>query len=212
MSLKFTDLPFDETIFNLTEAMQYSLSDYHKITDSSSNYQKQNHEYWFKQVITLTNGHTARQIENYKREYINEFEKNPLLLGILDLYLNVYNATSKNDCKMAYEAYQNLQNQYPFENNMQNYFDMGCRLSTGLAEKVEQIKVSYPLFLYNAYTKHGGKDDDHRGGYLYPTHKLTDEQILELHETNPELFKSEKVKTIYEKLQATINASQPSSN
>ena len=93
MNIKFTDLPFYTSIFNLTEAMQYSLSDNRKITNSSSNYQKQNHEYWFKQVITLTNGHTVKQIENYKKEYKKEFEKNPLLLGILDLYLNVYNAS-----------------------------------------------------------------------------------------------------------------------
>ena len=190
--LKAYELPFYNDLFYLAEAMQYSLSDYHKLTEKSSDYQRQNHNYWINQINQKLNKSAYNQMVAFKAEHNAELNENPLLVGLIDMYIKAFEAKDEQEYKQVYEEYQDVQRNHPVEQNLDDYIAMGCALSVGYFDDTGKLKLSYPLPLYTAYTMHGGKDDDYRGGRLFPLHELTDEQVLELHEKHPELFEGKK--------------------
>lgn len=198
--IKFFDLPFWQNIMRLSEAMQYSLSDYNALTEKSSDYQKSNHYYWIAQIASCADKQTCEQITKFKEENLEALNSNPILLGLLEVFEKASKANSEEEYKEIYDAFQEVQKAYPFDSNAENYFDAGCQLTKPyLDDKSDKILVSYPITLYTAYTAHGGRDDDHRGGHLFPVHELDVEKLTELYNSHPELFEG-KVEEIYLKI------------
>lgn len=182
-NINVSDFSFEGELLSLAEAMQYAFRD----EVAESEYAKQNKRYWIGQVLSRTKESVYAEIKNAKNEHAKELENSPLLLALMDMYIAVAETEDTNKLKDIYTAYQNLQKDCKFEDNKQAYFDAGCVLSTGFEDE-KGIYVMYPIHLYGAYNQHGGGSDDHRGGYLYPLHKLNVEEVKELYETKPELF------------------------
>lgn len=202
--MKFFDLPFYNGLFRTFEAMQYSVSDYNAINENSSDYSKQNNEYWLKRIRSTADG-IKDEVLKFSTKNVEEINKNPLILGLIQLCLEASEVNTRDEFKKIYEKYIKLQKEYKFEDHKKEYFDAGCCLATGYLEESNDIKVCYPLFLYGAYTEHGGKDDDYRGGYLYPVHVLSIKELKELYKMDPKLFESEKVQNLYKKIEDVEN-------
>ena len=129
--VKFWDLPAARQIFRLTEAMQYSLSDYNKTYAQRNEYEKEKYNYWINEVDKYATAELAQEAERIKETYAESIESNPLLSGIIDLAIKAGSASSFEEYKEIYEEYQQIQRENPIENNWQDYVDMGCILTTG---------------------------------------------------------------------------------
>ena len=198
------DLPYRAELLELSVAMQYAFHG-----EPQSDYEVQNKRYWLGEVYKHSKLEVVKEIEKTKKEYAEQLANSPLLCGILDMYVAATKANSPEELKAVYTAYQNLQKDVPFETNKDAYVDAGCILTTGyLSERDDEVFFTYPSHLYSAYEVKGGGSDDHRGYCLFPVHKLTAEELQELHDTNPVLFEksSPKVKKVYA---ATLLGSQP---
>lgn len=183
----FFKLSFRDDLFRVMEALQYSVSDYHALSETSSDYERNNHRYWIEQVKRNINMFTLKEIKNFQKENEEVLKDNPLLAGLLNVYVKISESSSAEEFKKIYEEFQNLQRKYPLKDNILNYIDMGCRLSLS-SDDPEAVFLSYPLTLYTAYTDNGGRDDDYRGGYFYPVHKLTSQQLKEFYELDPRIL------------------------
>lgn len=197
--IKFFDLPFYDDLFKLYEAFQYSIPGC-PIADEKDDYTLQRRIGWLRGIKDCISDKKCAEMKQYKIDHAEELKSNPLMLGIIDLYLKASTVSSEQDYRKLFEKYQDIQVENPFEKNMQLYVDMGCVLSTMSMRDDGKIRLAYPLFLFKEYSLHGGSDDDYRGGYLFPHQLLNASQVEKLHETNLQLFKSESVKTAYEKM------------
>lgn len=202
--LNINDLPYRREIFKLAEAMQYAYN-----SEPTSDYDIQNKRYWLGEVYKNSKLEVAKQIKETQKEHAEELASSPLLRGLLDMYVAATEAGSPEELKAVYTAYQALQKDIPFEDNKEAYVDAGCILTTGyLSERDDEVFLTYPIFLHGAYTQYGGRDDDNRGGYLFPVHKLSPEELKDLHDKCPDLFaeSSPKVRKVYA---ASLVGSQP---
>ena len=204
--ISVNDLPYRADLLKLAEAMQYAFHG-----EAKSDYAIQNKRYWLGEVYKNSKLDVAKQIEETQKEYEEQLANSPLLRGFLDMYVAATKANSPEELQAVYTAYQNLQKDVAFETNKDAYVDAGCILTTGyLSERDDEIFFTYPIHLYSSYTVKGGGSDDHRGYCLFPVHKLTAEELKELHESNPELFaeSSPKVRAAYD----ALTGSQPEDN
>ena len=200
------DLSYQKDLLKLAEAMQYAFHG-----EATSDYGIQNKRYWLGQVYENSKLDVVKQINETKAEHAEELANSPLLRGLLDMYVAATEASTPEELKAVYEAYQKLQMDCEFESHKDAYVDAGCILTTGyLSERDDEIFFTYPIHLFGSYQVKGGGSDDHRGFCLFPLHKLGAEELKELHETNPDLFaeSSPKVRAAYE---ALVNK-QPESN
>ncbi len=194
-NLNFYDLSFWQEITRLGEAMQYAFGG--DATDNSD-YAKENRKYWFEKVLSLTSKSVCAQIQKFKEENAEALENSPILNALLDTYLKVSETKEPEKLRDIYVAFQNLQKDYKFDEHKAEYFDAGCSLAIPFSEG-KTVIVTYPISLFGAYTEKGGSCDDHRGGFLFPVHKLTTEELKEIHELRPELFANNpKVQAAYE--------------
>ena len=195
-SLNLYELPFWKDLFYLGEAMQYAFHG-----RSNSEYAVNNRAGWTKTALSLPKQQVCEQIQSFKSENAERLAKSPILLGMMDTYLAAAETKDPEQLRNIYTAFQNMQRDYKFDKHKAEYIEAGCVLSTGYLEE-KGLHVSYPIFLYGAYAEKGGSDDDHRGGYLYPVHKLTDKEIREIHDIRPQLFeRSESVRRAYEAME-----------
>lgn len=201
MSINFRDLPYRTELLKLTEAMQYAFHG-----EATSDYDIKNKRYWLGQVIAQSNIDVARKIKETKASHADELSSSPVLLALLDLYVAACETSDTERLKNLYLAYQNLQRDCNFENNKKAYIDAGCMLMQDFDNKNE-INLSYPMHLYAAYEANGGRDDDHRGGYFFPVHKLNVNELDELYKTNPEIFKDPKINEVYQNMKANQKGS-----
>lgn len=205
--LNLNDLPYKKEIYKLAEAMQYAYG-----SEPRSDYDIQNKRYWLGEVYKNSKLEVAKQIKETQKEHAEELASSPLLRGLLDMYVAATEADSPEALKAVYTAYQALQKDVSFEDNKEAYVDAGCILTTGyLSERDDEVFLTYPIYLYGAYTQYGGESDDHRAGYLFPVHKLSPEELKELHDKCPEVFadSSPKVRKVYA---STLVGSQPEDN
>ncbi len=186
--LDFFQLKFKDNLFIVIEALQYYVIDSNvqncENTDTYTNKRKFYHLCRIKRNI---NYDVVNEIKEFKKQYSEELEQNPLFDGLLDLYIELAKNKNEKDFNEIYKKYQELQQKYPFEKNIKNYIEMGCRLCM-FPDNKKDVFLLYPLTLFTAYVENGGKDSDHRGGYLYPIQKLTIEQIKEIYKISPEIF------------------------
>lgn len=180
--------PFYRDVAQVMIALQYSVSDYNKIWVDSE-YAREKHKYWLEEVGKNINPQTIKAIQEFKKNNEEALKDNPLMEGLLDLYLNVPKEENEEVYKKLYEDFQQLQKKYPFQDNMANYFDLGCRLIESSMGRVCDVTVIYPITLYTAYVENGGRDDDHRYGYLFPVQRLTENEIRKMYKEVPEAFK-----------------------
>ena len=192
--IKFFDLPFYEELFYLGEAMECAFNP--KMKD----FQRE----WIGEIFKHSKPKTAEEIENFRKTHQKELENSPILNELLNMYVKASYSSTIEEFKYLYLQFKDTQNRFPFEENKDAYFDVGCILDTNFFEK-GSIFVSYPIFLYPTYEKHGGDDLDQRGGRLFPVHKLTKKEIQEIYQSHPELFYNNKLQTIYK----TIAGAQP---
>lgn len=180
--ININDLKYKKDLFKLAEAMQYAFHG-----EATSEYSIQNKRYWLGQVYANSRLDVVNQIKKTKEEHAEALAESPLLNGLLDMYVAATSVSSPEELKAVYEAYQSLQKDCTFEDNKQAYVDAGC--TVGLSyDDPSKLTLKYPIFLYGAYELNGGADDDHRGGYLYPVHILSEKDIEELRGMAPELF------------------------
>ena len=187
MAINFYNLPYQKELIELAEAMQYAFRKDQKNDD------------WFKRVLKRSKSTIAEQIKETKAAHADELASSPILLGLLDMYLDACTTKGPKKLKDIYLKYQNLQKNYPFETNNQAYFDAGCILQPGPYDE-NTICVMYPIHLYAAYAANGGVDDDHRFGFLFPVHELNDDELVKLHDINSDLFSNKKVRKVYEEI------------
>jgi len=200
-NINVNDFYFRNDLVELTEAMQYAFGD----QDANKNDNSQEKLYW------MINTNTVRSIKDIKEKHAKELAGSPILLGLLDLYLESAHAEGFTDFKEIYDAYQNLQKDCAYEDHKQAYFDAGCVLTIDQNFDTNHVRLKYPIWLYSAYKQHGGTSCDTRGGYLFPVQVLTNEELMELNELNPEIIKSSpRVQLYFEGLKS--KESQPNGN
>ena len=202
--IKFTYLPFANKIMDVFISMQYSVSKQKRtIPLNGLLFEKSNYYGWLSKLFNSLDELKIKDIVEYKNEHLQELQKNPLLLGSIEVVEKAYQAKSIEDLEKIYDAYQELQKDYPFESHKQDYFDMGCSLSTGYLFKEDNVKLDYPATLFTAYTLHGGNenDDDIRYGKFYPVQKLSEDELNEIYEIDPSLIENNNnVLEIYNKM------------
>ena len=205
-SIKIFDLPFYRGMFRVFEAMHYSVSDYNAITSTSSDRQKSDNESWFDKIQPLALK-IKDQLVKYASENFEELQKNPLILGLINLCIAASTASSREEMKKIYDDYINFQKIYQFADHKKEYINAGCALTTPYFTHNKKLQLIYPLFLYGAYTEHGGRGDYYREGYLFPYHDLTVQELEELHEmdTDGEIFKDKDVQKLYLELTSKEN-------
>ena len=190
-SLKLKDR---EQIFKIFEAMQYAFG-----REPKTEYEKQNQLRWIGEILKSIDLRFVNKIKTIKSNHQKEFQQSPIYSGLLDAYVKAGEAVDIDTYKQIYQDFQALQKQYKFDDNKQAYFDAGCALSPRFSEP-NKLYVIYPIFLFTAYQEKGGKNDDHRGGYFFPCQELSIQEIKEIHQSNPELFKYDYVKEAYDKM------------
>ena len=189
----YYDLPFWQDLTRLGEAMQYAFN-----REPKSDYDKKNHEYWVKEVMAKATESVRKQIEEFKQQNAELLAESPILAGLLDTYIAASQTKDPAKLKEIYQAFQDMQKDLPFEENKETYVDAGCSFTSGFAKEGE-TSVLFPISLYSGYDPSRQRDDDHRGGYLFPAHSLSEEEIVKLAETRPVLLERSKTfKAAYE--------------
>ena len=198
MNINSFKLKDREQLFKMFEAMQYAFG-----REPETEYDKLNQVYWIKGIIKSIDPSLVELIKQIKCKHQKELQQSPILSGLLDAYVKASDATDFEKYRQIYQDFQALQKQYKYDDNKQVYFDAGCALTfSSRFLEPDKLYVMYPIFLFTAYQEKGGRDDDNRGGYLFPTQKLDTEEIKELHQSNPELFEHDGIKNVYEKIMA----------
>lgn len=196
----YYNLPFWKDLTSLGEAMQYAFHG-----EATSDYQIKNKKFWVKEIIERVKPEVCEQIKAFKTENAEFLAESPVLNALLDTYLAMADTKDPEKLKTIYTAFINIQKDLPFEENKAAYVDAGCSFSSGFGGG-KAVSVLFPISLYGGYDPQGQRDDDHRGGYLWPSHVLSNEDIKELAEARPALLKELKnFKEAYEK----VSTSQP---
>ena len=183
----YYDLPFWQDLTRLGEAMQYAFN-----SEPKSDYDKKNHEFWVKEVMAKATEEVRKQIEEFKQQNAELLAESPILAGLLDTYIAASQTKDPAKLKEIYDSFQQTQQNLPFAENKEAYVDAGCSFTGGFAQE-GQTTVLFPISLYGGYDPTRQRDDDHRGGYLYPAHSIGDEEILKLAESRPVLVEKSKV-------------------
>lgn len=137
--------------------------------------------YSFEKIATALNENTYQKVLKCLNDNAEELNNNILLKGLLDVYVKSFNASKFGDIIASYEEYQNLQKQYPFENNIKNYMECGCNISADFVTKKDNnLKLVHPVWLWGDYEAHGGKIKDAYNYYLTPEYNLSEEQLEEI--------------------------------
>ncbi len=178
----YYDLPFWRDLTGLGEAMQYAFHG-----EVVSERDKERKQYWVNKVIETASAKVAEQIKSFKQENAELLAESPVLAGLLDTFVAMSETKDPEQLKTIYVAFQNLQKDLPFAENKAVYFDAGCSTTSGFGAG-DGLSVLFPISLYGGYDPQGQRDDDHRGGYLWPVHTLSDEEIKELAEARPALL------------------------
>lgn len=193
MSIHIDNLSYRKDLFALSEAMLYAFNREPKSDDD-----EQTKRYWVGQILSNSKLDVCKQIEETKQNYEKELKNSPLLQGLLDLYISATNTYDLNKLNEIYLSYQQLQKSLSFEENKKSYIEAGCGLTTGLFGKDEdKIFLYYPVHLYSSYIENGGNTDQHRGGYFFPAHELSIEELKEIEKIHPALFESGMVNKTY---------------
>ena len=201
----YYDLPFWQDLTRLGEAMQYAFN-----REPKSDYDKKNKQYWIGEVTSITRASVCAKIKEFKTENAEFLAESPILAALLDSYIAVSETDDPSKLKAIYTAFQNIQKDLPFAENKAAYVDAGCSFSSGSGESAG-VTVLFPITLYSGYDPQGQRDDDHRGGYLYPVHSIEGEEIKQLHESRPILVEKLKgFKAAYER--ATSAPGGPANN
>ena len=169
----FNELPFKDDLMRFSMWSTYAI-------------EKKNDKFLFESLMSTLNEDTYQKIFDFKKNYPDKINANPLLAGLLDLYIVGFETKSLQDIEKAYEKYYELQSQYPFEDNIKMYMDAGC--SVYQSSKDHSVYLSFPIYLYKSHLMDGGVDStDTRQGYLFPTQKLTKEDIERIQKECPEV-------------------------
>ena len=168
----FNELPFKDDLMEFSMWATYAI-------------EEKNNERLFNHVMSSLNEDTYQKIIDFKKNHPDEIAANPLLSGLLYLYVVGFETKSLQDIEKAYEKYYELQSKYSFDDNIKMYMDAGC--SVYQTSKDNSVYLSFPIYLYKSHLMEGGVDaTDTRQGYLFPTQKLTKEDIERIQKECPE--------------------------
>jgi hypothetical protein len=197
MSIHIDNLSYRKDLFALSEAMLYAFNREPKSDDD-----EQTKRYWVGQILSTSKLDVCKQIEETKNKYSKELSNSPILSALLNFYIETTKTYDLAKLQELYLSFQQLQKDLPFSENKQAYVEAGCGLTTGLfGQDEDKIFLYYPVHLYSSYIENGGNTDQHRGGYFFPAHKLSIEELKELEEIHPALFESGMVNKAYKAMQ-----------
>lgn len=179
----YYDLPFWQDLTSMGEALQYSCN-----IEPKTPREIEQKQFWRGELVSRINPDVCKQIKAFKKSNAKFLAESPILAAVLDTYLAVAETQDPNKLKDIYVALQNIQKDLPFETNKTAYVDAGCSFTKGFGAG-DSLSVLFPITLYGGYDPEKVRDDDHRGGYLYPVHVLNNEDIKELYEQRPILAK-----------------------
>ncbi len=179
--MNILDCPIREKLFNFAIAMQHTFGTDDELESD-----------WKREIYKSLDKQTHLKCVDYLENYKYLLDDSPLVKGLFNMYIKAYEARTVKEIKAAYDDYMELQKQLPFENNIASYIEAGCIVDTPYLGNDDKLLLSYPIFLYEAYTQHGGKSADNRGGYLFPVHELSLDELNKIHKIAPELLEENK--------------------
>ena len=177
----YYDLPFWRDLTSMGEAMQYAFN-----REPETKYDKENKAYWIGELESRIDPSVCKQIKEFKTANAEFLAESPILAALLDTYIAFAETKDPKKMKEIYVALQNIQKDLPFETNKAAYVDAGCSFTQGFGAG-DSLSVLFPISLYGGYDPTRVRDDDHRGGYLFPAHTLSGEDIKALYEERPVL-------------------------
>ena len=188
--MNILDCPIHEKLFLFSTAMQYTFGP-----------ERKNEEYWKKEIHQHLDEQSYLKCVDYLENYKHLVDDSPLVKGLFNMYVKAYQAKTVKELKATYDDYIKLQKQLPFESNISAYMEAGCLVETPYLGNYDKLLLSYPIFLYEAYTQHGGKDDENRAGYLYPVHELSLDELNTIQRVAPGILEEDKkVWKLYSKM------------
>lgn len=116
-------------------------------------------------------------------------ELKELVTGIIESFNDSNTLTEARD--KINDVYSNFKEQIdkiPFENNIKNYIEAGVRpthgdfLTDDCSNLIKDVRYSFPIFLAEAYQNMDlteKRDNDERGGYLYPLDRCNEKSYFE---------------------------------
>ena len=181
--IRFKDLPFSDTLCKFYEALHYCYDD--KYLKPKRPIKKSFRENWQARLVdSFGHGEEYDAMVNFLLAREQDLKSNPLLVSLMDAFIDSFWAEDEETLKNNYEALNKVQRNCYFEENMQQYLDMGCDVK--MINK--SLFLRYPLYLYGAYRANGGVDDKLINGYLEPRQKLEKKQVKDLFGVKPSII------------------------